>query len=130
MQILPYSKRKHYKEITLLWKKRKWKSPASKILPACGFVCLINNKVVGYLGLYIEQETMAVISWVIVDIDLKLRVAVHALDNLLYYAKEAAKKNKCKAIYSFTDEPCWGKLLQQHGMKISETNVTSYTMVL
>ena len=114
----------------VLWKKRKWKPPSKKILPKNGFVCLIDGKVVGYLGVYVEQEVIAVISWAILDIDLKLRVAVTVLDGMLHYATETAKTNRCKAIYSFTDEPVWGKLLQQHGMKISETNVTSFMMVL
>jgi hypothetical protein len=129
MQILPYQT-KYFKEMYVLWKKRKWKPPSKKILPKNGFVCLIDGKVVGYLGVYVEQEVIAVISWAILDIDLKLRVAVTVLDGMLHYAIETAKTNRCKAIYSFTDEPGWGELLQKHGMKISETNVTSFMMVL
>lgn len=129
MNVGKYIENDHYAAMLALWNKRGWKPCPSGFLPSNGFVIVQDGNVIAYMGVYIDKP-IAFVGWTITNIELNARTNIKALKLLWNACLNKAKENKCRYVFSITDEPCWGKLLQKYGMKTEETGVTTYSMDL
>lgn len=113
-----------------MWEKHGWTPCPPEALPKTGLVAIHEDRVIAYLGMYVDDGTMAFIEWAVRDPEASAALAGRALKILVETLVRIARERRCQYVYGVTKSRSWGKMLVGCGMARAETGAETYILAL
>lgn len=115
----------------MFWERYGWTAPSQDILPRNGFVAVSAlGRVVGAAFVYLSQESMALLDWVVADpsaLEISRGRAVH---KTVQACKALALKEGKKVLYTVTANEALLRAYERMGFNDMEKNATTMAMSL
>lgn len=131
MQVSLYDPKRHYPELARCWNHYGWIPCPAEALPRWGVVAETDDgRFIAYMGMYVDQGTVAFVDWAVRSPDVPKEEADEALKTLFTAAARHARFQACHYLYSFTKNRKWGAKMRDFGMALAEEGADSYIMAL
>lgn len=121
----------HYAQLKMFWERYGWTAPSQDVLPRNGFVAVSSSEhVVGAAFVYLSEESMALLDWVIVDPDALEISRGRAVHKTVQACKALAIKEGKKILYTVTANQALLRSYKRMGFNDMENNATTMAISL
>lgn len=123
-------KSEHHPELSKFWAQYGWVAPSDDVLPKKGFVAMHEGKLVAAAFVYQSCSGMALLDWVIGDMEAPPLTRGKAVYTVINACKEYAKTKGFKVLYTVTANENLQATYRKIGFKDMEKNATSMALSL
>jgi hypothetical protein len=112
---------KDYLMLSQWWDAQEFPKPALGLLPATGYIC----DEIAAAFLYLTNSPLSWIEWVVADPDAEKQARSHAIDSVINYACNQAKRIESAAVFTTTTNFPFSARLQKLGFVHAHEGIKS-----